>query len=294
MLERGRFARALGLAYSFRVLGAALLALPVAAAVGASGIRSFPEGDAKLFERGGLYLVEVFASERALLREYLAPSVVLLLLTALAGVVPAYLLVRALRPPDGEAVSTGAGRSLRRLVMLALAAWTGRALLVLATLGLAMTAHAYFTSANDERLPELAAAIATLPGILCWACLSVLHDVAMLAVIIEGAAPPTAIAAAVEALRRKGGRLGALYAAAAFAALGVIGAAAALVSVVDVSQGGWRTLAVALTHQLVIVLLLVLRAAWLWSALGTRLPRPQSHPEQEPGQEPPVQAEAFL
>jgi hypothetical protein len=283
--RRRRVARALLLAYLFRVLGAALLAFPLAAAVGASGIRSFPDGDAKLFERGGLYLLELLTSERALLDELLMPSIVLLLITALAGVVPASILVRALHPRSGEAELPSLGRSIGRAVLVALATGTARALLVLATLGLAMAARSFFVTADDERLPLLAGSLPALLGALGWACLSVLHDVALIAVATEGAAPSTAIAVAIQTLRQSGLRLGALYAATALASLSVIGSCGGLVTLLDVAQGGsWRILAVALIHQLAILGQLVLRAAWLLIVLGTLAPRPER----------PAQAEAFL
>jgi hypothetical protein len=284
-VARGRVARALLLAYLFRVLGAALLALPLVGAVGASGIRSFPEGDAKLFERGGLYLLELLTSERALLGELLVPSVVLLLVTALAGVVPASILVRSLYPRSGEAELPSLGRSIGRGLLVELATGLARALLVLATLGLAMTARSFFITANDERLPLFAACVAALIGALGWACLSVLHDVALIVVATQRAAPTMAVVVALETLRRKGLRLGALYTATGLASLSVIGSCGALVSLLDVAQGGsGRLLVVAVVHQLSILGQLVLRATWLWLALGTLEPRPR----------PPAQAEAFL
>jgi hypothetical protein len=283
--------RALLLAYVYRVIGAALLAFPLAAAVAASGIGNFPEGDAKLFEPGGTYLIEVFTSERALLERLLTPSAVLLLVTALAGVIPEWVLIRSLRPrleQDAPAPALSlreAGHALGRLLLIALATGLGRAVLVLATIGLMMTARSFALSALDERLPTLAACAGLPIGVFGWACLTVLSDLAAIAVTLDDAAVPQAMACALKALRRTGWRLGAVYAATALASLAVVGAGAALAAALDVARGdGWRTLALALAHQLVIVVQLGLRAAWFARAIGSN----------ERKAEPAAQAEAFL
>jgi hypothetical protein len=283
--------RALLLAYLYRVVCAALLAFPLAAGVAASGIGGFPEGDAKLFEPGGNYLIEMFTSQRALLEQLLMPTVVVLFVTALAAVMPEWILIRSLRPPTDEASPAPAttlreaGRALGRLVLIALSTWMARAVLMLATIGLMMTARSVVGSALDERLPTLVAC-ATLPvGLLGWACLSALADLAAISVTLDDATPPRAIASALEALRHRGLRLGSVYGATALASLAVVGVGAALAASLDVARGGsWRTLAVALVHQLVILTQLGLRAAWLASALGAS--------ERKPG--PAAQAEAFL
>jgi hypothetical protein len=287
--ERGALWRALLLAYLFRVIGAALLALPLAVGVGASGILDFPGGDAKLFERGGLYLLEALTAERALLEQLLKPSILLLMMIALAGVVPQWIVVRSLRPVASAVPSTptltwhAARRSVGRLALLALATWMARALLAFATLGIAMAARSFFVAAADERLPLLAACIAAPFGLLGWVCLSVLHDLAAVEITLEDAAPQRAVPSAVDALRRRGLRLGALYAAAALASLALIGAGAALVAQIDIERGGgWRTAVAALVHQLVIMAQLVLHAAWLSSAIGAigleRRPEPAALP----------------
>jgi hypothetical protein len=291
--ERGALGRALLLAYLFRVLGAMLLALPLAIGVGASGLLDFPHADAKLFERGGLYLLEVLSTERALLAGLLVPGGLLLMVMALAGVVPEWIVLRALPPRSSEIPPTqsptlrAAGRSLGRLALLAIGTWMARALLVLTTLGLAMAARSFFVTASDERLPFLAASVAVFVGVLGWVCLSVLHDVAAIDITRAELPLARALPTAVVALHRKGLRLGALYTAAALAFLALLGVSAALVAQVDVARGeGWRTGVVAFVHQLVIGAQLVLRAAWLSSAMAMLAP------ERRP--EPDAQADAFL
>jgi hypothetical protein len=294
---------ALFLAYVLRAGTSALATFPLAAAVGASGMRMFPEGDSKLFEPGALWLVEVLIRQRALLEELTAPIGALLCVGALASIGVEWLLVRALHPmamgsrsgeasfrhsPPSEPLSREAARTLPWLGLVALATWAARALLVLATVGVAMTARSYFLSARDERLPLLAAALVTLVGGVGWAGLSVLHDATVIEVVTRAATARQAIASALRELRRKGFRLAARYGLLLVASGVVLAAAAAAVSWVDVARGsGWRTLGAAMTHQLAIAALLVLRAAWLSSAIAT-LGTARSRPEAR------AQAEAFL
>lgn len=290
---RGAVALALLVAYLVRTCTAALATFPLVAAVGASGIRSFPEGDAKLFEPGALWLLEVLIRERALLDELVAPIGALLLVGSLASIVPEWLLVRALRPLgsgslSGQAPPTRsvardepwpreAARTLPWLGLVAVATWAARALLVLATVALAMAARSYFLSARDERLPLLAAGLATAIGGLAWAALSVLHDATVIEVVTRGATARQAIATALGELRRRGLRLALRYALLLLASGIVLAAAAAAVSFVDVARGsGWRTLGAAMAHQIAIVGLLVLRAAWLSSAIAALTARPSS------------------
>jgi hypothetical protein len=297
-------ALALCLAYLLRTATAALATFPLAAAVGASGIREFPEGDSKLLEPGALWLLEILIRERGLLDELAAPIGALLLIGAFASIVSEWLLVRALRPvasgslsgmarsthsPASEPVSREAARALPWLGLVALATWAARALLVLATVALAMTARSYFSSARDERLPLLAATlVATLVGGVGWAGLSVLHDATVIEVVTRGATARQAMASALGKLRGEGLRLAARYGLLLVASSIVLAAAAVAVSGMDVARGsGWRTLGAALAHQVAIVALLVLRAVWLWSASAT-LAAARSRSEAT------VQADAFL
>jgi hypothetical protein len=283
-----RVARAVLIAYLFRGALAALLAFPLVAAVGASGIRSFPGGDATLFEPGGSYLIEVFQNEQALLEQLLAPTLALLLVGGLARVMPDWIVLRALRPPDDEALPTsqlslGLGaRAIARLAVVTLALWIARGVLVLVTFGLAMTVRSFVSGSSDERLPTLAAGGAACLGIFGWLCASVWHDVAALGVALEDASPPRAIAGGLVALRCRGVRLLAVYVGTAFAALVLVCAVAALVERIDVAHGGdTRVLGAALAHQLVIASQLALRVVWLGSALDT-LTAIQQRAEPEP------------
>ncbi|HKO94835.1 MAG TPA: hypothetical protein VJU61_26955, partial [Polyangiaceae bacterium] len=88
-LSRARQALgAVALQYGYQVGAAGLLSLPFLTAIAASHISSFPEPDRLLFERGGVYLLEVLRSQQALLGAAVGPGLFLLGCLALAALVP--------------------------------------------------------------------------------------------------------------------------------------------------------------------------------------------------------------
>ena len=80
--------RAIGASYAYRLGAAWLLALPMVQLVRASGILQFPEGDSKLFDAGGLYLLEVLPRHHALLLANLSSAAWLLLFFSFGALIP--------------------------------------------------------------------------------------------------------------------------------------------------------------------------------------------------------------
>ena len=276
-----RLAAALAGNYLYRAGAAALLALPVVGVLGGSGIRSFARGDARLFEPGGLYLLEVAVRSRELLAESLAPTALAVIALGAVGLVPEWWLVSAL----GSAAP--APRSLPRLFGLALATWGARLLLGLLTLGVALTARSFFASALDERLPLVAIASVAGLGLVLQAGLSLWRDLAEIELIAHGASPRDAVLAALARARTSSAGLVARYAATQVLGLGVLFGAAAAVGALDVARGeGWRGASAVSLHQLAVLASIALRAAWLWSARRAL--------ERGPAARAPRQAEAFL
>jgi hypothetical protein len=261
--------------YLYLVLAAALLATPAMVALGSSGIRRFPDGDAQLFEPGGLYLLEVLLHERAELSELIAPSLLLGLLFALARLVPERLLLAAVWRRATPAVAPlEAPRALAHLAALGLASWVLRVALLLATVALAMTLRSYAASARDERWPLLVTGSVAALGLLAQGAVSVLRDLAQLDVVGRGASAPRAVRSALVAARRSGARLAGGFAAAAVASTGLLVVAVVTAAGLDVAHGGaWPSLAAVLLHQLAIAGSLGLRAAWLCGARRALAPR---------------------
>jgi hypothetical protein len=272
--RRSALGVAIGVTYLTRLLVALLASFPLIAAVGASGILEFEPGDGKLFEPGGLYLLELLLRERAVLVELVAPTAALLAFGALLGVLPEWLLLRALAPEAPASEGASVSRGLVRLGALAGASWVARGLLAIVTGALAMTARSFFVSARDERLALLPTGVVALLGLFGWACLSVLHDLAAMEVAIGGAPPLAAVERALLAARRHARALAVRYLGWAVASGAVLLAGAAAASAFDVTAGGSLAPSGALLlHQLALLGHVGLHAAWLSSALAATTPR---------------------
>jgi len=293
--QRARVLAAIGVTYLTRLLVAAIASYPLIASIDASGIGQFDASDGKLFEPGGLYLLEVLLHERDEWIALVAPTAVLLVAGSLAGVAPERLLLRALAGAPGatesspRAVECSAGRALPRLVLLALATWVARALLVFATVALASTARSYFASARDERLPSIAASVAVLVGLCGGVLLSVVRDRAAIEITLAGATPLDAIERALGLLRRRGLGLVARFTGWTLAGFAAVLAGAFAASAFDVStRRGAAMMAAAVLHQLAIVAQIALRTTWLSSAIAA------TSPPGEPRATERAQADAFL
>jgi hypothetical protein len=287
-LARRRLALALLGTYVFQVLGAALLALPAVQAVSASGVTQFPEGDGKLLESGGLFLIEVFMHERQAAFVALPATLLLALLISLIGMVPEWLVVRALGPS-----APNVRRTLTSCVSLGMLTWAARVALGLATLLLAMTARSYVAGMRDERAPFFAFAVATLLGLGAQACVSVVRDVAVSSAIVHGTGARQAIASTLGSLQRRGLRWLVRYIPFTLTGLGVALGGALGASKLDVSwPGAWLT--AVLLHQVAVALTIALRAAWLATLrrdVGDIADRTVGH---APSEAPRPQADAFL
>lgn len=261
-----RVSAALAGAYSYRVLAAAVLALPMVGLVSASGLLQFERGDGRLFDPGGLYLLEVVLRSRELLAAALLPTLLALFVLAVVGLVPEYWLLAAQRP------AASPRRAVLRLGVVALASWAARVMLGLLTLALALTARSYFASARDERLPLLAMVSVAALGLLLQLVVSFWRDLAEVNVVVGDASSGGAIIDALGLMRAAGGRLALRYTAAQLLGLGALLAASVAAGHMDPARGdGWRSLGAFALHQLGVLVWIGLRAAWLWSARRTSI-----------------------
>ena len=261
-LRRRELAIALLAAYLFRVGAAFVLTIAPASAVAASGIDNLASGDAALFARGGLYLIEVVTDERELLAELLFPSVMLSLVLAFASILPEWAALRAFGAPRSPA-----RRALPRLGALGILTWGLRALLAFTTAALALTMRSYFVGANDERAPTIAMAATALIGLAFQAVISVWHDLTEVHVVANDASPRDAVADAFTALREHGIGFAGRYLAALLVSAMAVAGAFGITSLIDPSRGGTaRALSIAAIHQLAVVSTIAARMGWLWSA----------------------------
>lgn len=281
-----RVAGALGFVYALRLVSAWLLARPFVETVSASGVLNFPTGDAKLFEPGSAYLLEVLVQQRAALSAAAPSTLGLLGVSCLAALVPEYYLLLALTVRASGC--TRPARGIARLAVLSLVTWATRAVFALLTLTLAMTARGWFGAARDERLPDLSFAVVVCGGALLQLGISLLRDVAYAAVVARSLNGPAAAIHAVDSGRRHAAPLLFSYAWTSLAALGVAVACAALLSRLESALPGHAVVGLAL-HQLTLGLGLGLRSVWLCRAVEA-----VEAPRRDEAEDQGTQAEAFL
>jgi len=251
----------------FRALVALVVVAPWAAAA-AQWVGHFPDGDAALFERGGVMFVETLRMMAPELGRLSRQSGALLLLASFAWLWPLGALIAALRPGGPERLSIQLGHSAVRF---------GRLALLLATVWLLRVAVAAAgivgggaLARNLDIEPHSADVVrvgAILVGVVLFGVLSVVHDGGRVAIVQRGAGFWETLDQAIAPLRRS--MLGTLWACGwrAVGALGLLFGSLRL-SVV-LSSGTPADRAVAVLVQLVALLgVVLLRATWLhWLTL---------------------------
>jgi hypothetical protein len=106
----GRLFGLLGLTYLTRLVGGALVTLPIAAALRATGVGHQPTGDGVLFAPGASYLFETARIGSVALGAALPVSCALFVVALLVQLVPQGILIHALARPH-ESVAMAAQRS---------------------------------------------------------------------------------------------------------------------------------------------------------------------------------------
>jgi hypothetical protein len=253
----------------YQLFGAWLLTLPIANSVAASGATNFPGGDAKLFEPGALYLLEVLQREQWQLLAAAGPSVVLLTLWSLGGIIPEWCLLAALSglPVLPERVRRSYLRAAN-LAIWCLLTWLVRALCWVLALALAFSLRSKTLSARDERVPDLIFLMILGMGALVQLALSALHDLTAARLVSSTNPIGAGVGHALRVLRGSRLRLSSSYAAvrAAMAVL-LIAAEGGVSALRHSGTSEWRLGSCWALHQLALFGALLLRAAWLAYAL---------------------------
>jgi hypothetical protein len=258
------------LLYAFRASAAWLVALPMVAAIGATGVGHQPTGDAVLFEPGGMLLAEIVRVGAASYPTALAVSLLLYVAFALVGLVPLASFLRALSL-EGRA---SLGGWLSRGVAL-LPAFTGLSVFtvlvqgaLLGTSALVLGVAAPYTARLGPQTSDLSllglAALCLAP--LCLA--SVAQDLCRAAIVRGRLALLAGVRAGLVTLVRQPRAVLLSWLWPALLSLSVIAGAAFAVGRLELYQPeGYRVLAVALLHQLAALALVCLRAVWLARSL---------------------------
>jgi hypothetical protein len=261
--------RTLAVLFEFACRGAAglVLAAPITAAVAASGLGAFPEGDRLLFEPGGLLLVEVARASWHWLGPLANASLLTLAVVSLALSVPAALLwVTSAEEDDASppVLFSRACALVPSLLALEGVAFLGQIL----TLCLGFAAAGWFRSGLEN--PVAGDRWALLP-LACAALLAlglgIVRDVASASVTCGAPNARSGLRAALAVVAGAPGTLLTRWLRAALAALALVAAVAGAVGAVDVGRpGALRVVAVAVLHQSVVLALSVFRAGWFTGA----------------------------
>jgi hypothetical protein len=263
-----RIAAAVLFTLVYRLAAAWLIALPFGSALDASGIGHFPDGDALLFARGAFYLLEVLVHERALLGKLALSALWPLFIFAVAGSVPLWALLRAVRPgvPE-EPWCARAGSELPSLLLLGGLSWLFKILTVSAALGAALVLRASLDEHLDERSADLFALVPIALASLPLAGIAVLRDLARAVVVGRGAHAAAASHAALGLFRAHGRALMAVFVIATIASVASLALGHAFVVAIGVGPEPWRAQSALIAHQLGLLGALTVQALWLWRVM---------------------------
>jgi hypothetical protein len=254
-----------GLLYLTRLVGACLVASPIAATLRATGVGQQPNGDAVLFAPGGWYLFETLRLAGPALSGVCAASAALLVIAVLLQVVPQGALVHGLVQPRatlGSTLQLSLASFPRFLLLGGLGFLAQAAALVLGLIAGQALRHAV-GGAGRAISGEIAFTVVLACSLLLVCVIGALVDLARLA---HGRGEHSISASTHAALRTLRQRPLAVAVAALVPVLGVFGLAVGVGFVVGglhVELGStWRWVSILTLHQLVIVAACAAEARW--------------------------------
>lgn len=255
-----------------------VLALPWWAGVAFDEAARHPQGDAPLFEAGALLLWEVALGLAPQFGSMATGTFLLMLVGSILWLVPRAAFIESLHAPPHQPLAVAAGRGVRRFpafVLITGATSLTQLLVLFFTLTLAASAAAAFVESLGERGSDQVAAGILLLGVAAVAILGVVRDLGFCHAVSQDESGLTSLIRALSAfVARPATSLLAWAAHAIWGAFTVL-AAAWLVGSIDVSQPGtWRLALVLAVHQLALLVLALLRGAWLSRALSLARPVP--------------------
>jgi len=263
---------AVALQYGYQACVAGLLSVPLLIALSASHISRFPDPDRVLFERGGVYLLEVLSRQQSLLGAGAGPALGLLGCFALAALLPDWWVLKMFSRSGLAEDARSGRRALGRLGLLAVFTWAARALLWLLALSLAFLLRSCLSHVTDERSADLLLAAGVAVGLGLQLGASLLHDLTSASVVSDGASLRRAVvrALAVAVARGQAHRLWAWYLACRLGQLTLLVGSVWLLSALDpggpAASGSGLAGLRWLAHQAALLLGSALRVLWLWHA----------------------------
>jgi hypothetical protein len=263
--------RVVGFFWLCRVLSVWIIAAPIAALLSGQGVGRYPEGDALLFQPGGLYLAESVRLALPELTETLRMSIISAGFLGYVLLLPLGGLCASLASDSPTSVGWSLARGLERLPKLTLLAG-----LTLFCQGVVAAGGAFLLGRLEARVAaagwsERSQDLCLLAGVvllvLCLVSIGAMQDVARSALATGQRSLLASIGAALRALRRFPSELVIAWLISVVWSWVLIALVAILVGRLNVGSGKFSAiLAVALLHQGVAIVLVLLRAAWLGRA----------------------------
>lgn len=273
-------------AYAVYLLVAGLAVAAPWAALIHGAVTGYPRGDAELFDRGGIMLVESIRLAARGAPVAMTSSGLAVLLTGALGLLPFAVLIAGLGREGRVRAPFLAARAVRPLGTLTLlwgTSFAAQAILaaLVALLG-AKIIGALHLAARGEAIAHVILALITLLALLP---VGVARDLAAVSAVNDETRFYTSSARALRVLRRAFGRALGAYLSRSLLALAVLLAAFWIPAALRGSDAPPAVGIPFAIHQLAIVIAVFLRASWLASAirfLDDRAPLPRPEPPPEP------------
>ena len=269
-------------AYAFYVLVAGLAVAAPWSTVLRGTVAGYPRGDAELFDRGGIMLVETLRLARFGAPAATTASGIAVVLTGALGLLPFAVLIAGLGRKGRVRASFLAARAVRPLGTLTLLWGLGFAAqaifgALLGVLGVKLIG-ALHLAARGEALAHVVLGAVVLLVLLP---IGVARDLAAVSAVNDETRFYTSSSRAVGVLRRAFGRAIGGYLVRALLGLAILLAALWIPSLLRAPDAPPATAIPFAVHQLAIVIAIALRASWLASAirlLDSRAPLRSAEP----------------
>jgi hypothetical protein len=253
----------------------ALVATFPAAALARGTYGRHPGGDASLWDLGALPLLGLLTHEANALRAATATATAVLVIGAVAGLVPMAALMISISSAtaDGHAIAgarsvEGALRVFRPLGVLLLLMGAGEALSVTAAVLLGEGVQAWGNASLGEARAQQAAIAVGAFVLLGAIALAVMHDLARAAVVRLDLPSMAALSLGASAFQRAPIAATWSWAWRAIASIAPVAAVGLLASRIG-GRGGITLVVLAALHQAVVLSRIALRASWLAKAMRT-------------------------
>jgi hypothetical protein len=258
--------------YAYRAASAALITLPLGHAFG-TVLAQHPRGDAVMWDRGGLWLLEATRLAAPSLGGAVWQVGLWSLVAAFGWLLPLGALITSQAPerPSAAGCLARSGERFGRLALL-----LGAAILIQALTMGAFVALGKYVGTSGGHVSEVLGFALPLSGLVVWWLITMLHDALRVVSLHRDVVWWACLNHAWSLLANRW--RASLWAAFWPTALALVGVLAAGAAAVDMTLAGASVAAIVLVQQLAIFAVVVLRASWLGWLGGRLAKRPKAAP----------------